>query len=261
MKNILRNCWLLAVLSAAIVPAYAGTFQLQLDPAPDLSAPPGGTIVWNLMTENDDLSLFLSIDTVNWTAVLDPAQGVPDNFNAFLFPLVAPSISETDELFSIQWLPGAIPSYSVGNSFVISTSFCVDTNYDGCVPNDDVTLPFSASVSQPDTVVPEPGSLWPFGAALAALIWWGRRFRLPTPACGRFSLPFRVSFVDWPQYAFSGCTERLATVVAAFQRSALRSFHRIQAAESATISRITPAVAKAVCGILRTRWSRLAGSP
>src|SRR5450432_2770208 len=107
MRNTSRNCLILAVLSAAIAPAYAGTFQLQLDPAPELSAPPGGAIVWNLMIENDDASLFLSIDTVNWTAVLDAAQGVPDNFSSFLFPLVASSTSETDELFSIQWLPGA----------------------------------------------------------------------------------------------------------------------------------------------------------
>ena len=187
MKITLRNCLILAVLSAAIVPAYAGTFQLQLDPAPDLSAPPGGTIVWNLMTENDDASLFLSIDTVNWTAALDPAQGIPDDFSAFLFPLVAPSTSETDELFSIQWLPGATPGYSAANSFVISTSFCADSNYDGCVPNDDVTLPFTASVSQPDTSAPEPGSAWMWMATLAlgwARSMWGRRFRLPLPLAG-----------------------------------------------------------------------------
>ena len=85
MKNTLNNCLILAVLTAVIAPAYAGSFQLQLDPAPDLSAPPGGTIVWNLMIENDDPSLFLSIDTVNWTAGLDPAQGIPDDFSSFLF--------------------------------------------------------------------------------------------------------------------------------------------------------------------------------
>jgi hypothetical protein len=168
----MRNTLILAVLSAAIVPVYAGTLQLQLDPASELSAPPGGTIVWNLMIENDDPSLFLSIDTVNWTAVLDAAQGVPDNFSSFLFPLVAPSTSETDELFSIQWLPGASPGYSAVNSFVISSSFCVDSNYDGCVPNDDVTLPFVASVSQ---ATPEPGGAWLLVAAFAALI--GRKVR------------------------------------------------------------------------------------
>ncbi len=176
MMTAFRRYSILALLSAAIAPAHAGTFQLQLDPASALSGVPGSTIAWNLLIENDDPSLFLSIDTVNWTAVLDPSQGTPDNFSAFLFPLVAPSASEADELFSIEWLSGATPGYSASNSFAISSSFCADSNYHGCVPNDDVTLPFVASVSQPDSAAPEPCCLWLVSAALALLAW-----RRPTP--------------------------------------------------------------------------------
>jgi len=166
----LRHGLILALLSAVLVPGYAGTFLLQLDPTAAQSAAPGGTIQWSLTIENLDPSLFLSIDTVNWTAVLDPVQGTPDNFNSFLFPLVAPASSETDLLFSIEWTPGATQGYSADDDFVISTSFCSDSNYNGCVPNDDVTLGFLASVSQPATAAPEPEGLALLSATLAVLI-------------------------------------------------------------------------------------------
>jgi hypothetical protein len=64
---------------------------------------------------------------------------------------------------------------------VISSSFCVDSNYDGCVPNDDITLPFVASVSQTEMAAPEPSAAWPLGAVFAALA--GRKLRARGRGC------------------------------------------------------------------------------
>lgn len=171
---------LLPILAAAVLaclPVYAGPLQftLSLAPAADLSALPGGTTTWDLRMENDDPSLFLSLDAVNWTAALDTGQGTADNFDSFLFPLIAPSTVETDALFSIAWDPAATPGYSVANTFFISSSFCQDADYDGCVSNSDVRLPFVATVAEPGSAAPEPGSAAPIGLALAIAAWMARR--------------------------------------------------------------------------------------
>lgn len=171
-----------AALAGLPIDASPLQFAFSLSPAADLSALPGETIAWDLRTENDDPSLFLSIDAVNWTAMLDSSQGTADNFSAFLFPLIAPSTVETDALFSIAWDPAATLGYSVSSAFIVSSSFCQDASYDGCVSNSDISLPFVATVGEP---APEPGSAAPIGFALMFAVWIVRRRRAESP-CDSF---------------------------------------------------------------------------
>ena len=132
----------------------------------NLSGPPGSLVGWGYSVTNTDSS--------NWFMATDLTSDLFSNGTPTLlfdFPILGPSDSVSEAfdsvngigLFELQWDAAAPVGFVNNGNFTLSGEWWTGDPLDGgsfIADAPDVALPYSATVAQGSSAVPEPSTWW-----------------------------------------------------------------------------------------------------
>ena len=138
---------------------------------------PGSLVGWGYSLTNTDSSNWFNSTNLNSDSF---SNGTPTLL--FDFPILAPGDSVTEAfdsvnsigLFELQWGPSAPVGFVNSGNFTLSGEWWDGDPFDGgnfIADAPDIALPYSATVEQGSSTVPEPSSWWFCLSALIAVPW------------------------------------------------------------------------------------------